>query len=107
MSKIEIAPKHTELTMSYEDAVLYCLFLNIDGKVGWRLPTLKELIRISKKPSDFEKTWYLSSTLTSDATLSVVNTYDFSTKNQFSRYLRGQVSMQYAGNTIRPVRDLC
>lgn len=40
-SKIEIAPT-SENWLSYEEAVLYCFALNIDGKIGWRLPTDRE-----------------------------------------------------------------
>lgn len=46
--KFEIAPKSTEMQTNWEDAKLYCFALNIDGKTGWRLPTLKELFYISE-----------------------------------------------------------
>jgi hypothetical protein len=38
---IEIAPK-SDSHMSYNDAILYCFSLNIDGKIGWRLPSDRE-----------------------------------------------------------------
>jgi hypothetical protein len=39
ISKIEIAPKEYHITTcSYDEALLYCFQLNIDGKMGWRLP---------------------------------------------------------------------
>jgi hypothetical protein len=37
-SKIEIAPKEYWIKSTYNEAVLYCFQLNIDGKMGWRLP---------------------------------------------------------------------
>ena len=40
---IELAPEEYERVMPYDEAILYCFSLNIDGKVGWRLPTLNEL----------------------------------------------------------------
>jgi hypothetical protein len=40
-SKIEIAPT-SENWLSYEEALVYCFALNIDGKIGWRLPTDRE-----------------------------------------------------------------
>ena len=40
---IEIAPKSAEIKSNWADARLYCFALNIDGKIGWRLPTKKEL----------------------------------------------------------------
>lgn len=45
---IEIAPKETEIQANWEDARLYCFSLNIDGKTGWRLPTMNELFYISE-----------------------------------------------------------
>jgi hypothetical protein len=40
---LEIAPKETESFLTFYDAKFYILFLDIDDKKGWRLPTLKEL----------------------------------------------------------------
>ena len=40
-SKIEIAPT-SENWLTYDEALLYCFALNIDGKIGWRLPTDQE-----------------------------------------------------------------
>lgn len=34
---IEIAPESSQ-SMSYDEAILYCFLLNIDGKIGWRMP---------------------------------------------------------------------
>jgi hypothetical protein len=39
--KIEIAPTSNN-AMSYDEAMLYCFILNIDGKIGWRMPTAEE-----------------------------------------------------------------
>jgi hypothetical protein len=52
---IEIAPEEYHIMCSYADAMMYCFFLNIDGKNGWRLPTYKE-----KKSTmmDYNITWY-------------------------------------------------
>ena len=40
---IELSPIEYERELTYDEAILYCFSLNIDGKVGWRLPTLPEL----------------------------------------------------------------
>jgi hypothetical protein len=40
---IQIAPFKYEKKLSNEDAMLYCFTLTIDGKNGWRLPTIKEI----------------------------------------------------------------
>jgi hypothetical protein len=53
--KIEIAPK-SDSQMSYNDAILYCFSLNIDGKIGWRMPTLDEYLGTSAMG------WYLYDT---------------------------------------------
>jgi hypothetical protein len=58
----EIAPKSTELRLSWDDAMLYCFSLEIDGKVGWRLPTKDELNEIYKSDNDFVGNVYWSST---------------------------------------------
>ena len=42
--KFEIAPEWIKAT--WDDARLYCFSLNIDGKTGWRLPTVGELHRM-------------------------------------------------------------
>lgn len=56
---IEYAPTETEIyTDSYHDAKLYCFSLNIDGKVGWRLPTSAELRIIAEGGYWDNWAWY-------------------------------------------------
>lgn len=38
---LEYAPRSTEL-LSYDEAVLYCMFCNHDGHRDWRMPTEAE-----------------------------------------------------------------
>jgi hypothetical protein len=40
--QLMIAPKASERNLTFEDAVLYCRFLDIDGFNDWRLPTAIE-----------------------------------------------------------------
>ena len=62
--KFEIAPKSTEVKLiNCDDARLYCFSLNIDGKIGWRLPNKEELDEIYESENDFENGWYCSSTV--------------------------------------------
>ena len=39
---IEVSPKEHWKYLTLEDAILYCFSLNIDNKIGWRLPTSRE-----------------------------------------------------------------
>lgn len=39
---IEVAPKEYWKQLTMQDAKLYCFTLNINGKIGWRLPTERE-----------------------------------------------------------------
>lgn len=48
---IETAPI-TKSRFIYSDAVLYCFALNIDGKIGWRLPSSEELYEIYKTTTE-------------------------------------------------------
>lgn len=41
-SNIEFAPDYFWNYCTYEEAILYCFQLNIDDKIGWRLPTYDE-----------------------------------------------------------------
>lgn len=45
---IELSPPVTDVRLNWDDANLYCFSLNIDGKTGWRLPTLDEIMDISQ-----------------------------------------------------------
>ena len=58
----EIAPKSTEIQATWDEARLYCFALEIDGKVGWRLPTKDELNEIYKSDNDLVGYVYWSST---------------------------------------------
>jgi hypothetical protein len=39
---IEIAPEEYWKKLNYYEAIMYCFSLNIDGKIGWRLPNSVE-----------------------------------------------------------------
>lgn len=41
--KIELAPESSRM-MSYDEAMLYCFIFEIDGEIGWRMPTLDEYL---------------------------------------------------------------
>lgn len=45
MTNIELAPEKYRIhDVSYDEAVLYCFQLVIDGEAGWRLPTMHEYL---------------------------------------------------------------
>lgn len=53
-AKLEIAPsEYWSQEFLFEHARLYCFSLNIDGKIGWRLPTVYEceIIRKQAEPN--------------------------------------------------------
>ncbi len=58
----EIAPKETEIQDTWDNAIIYCQFLEVDAKTGWRLPTLEELTDIYHSENDFVGSYYWSST---------------------------------------------
>jgi hypothetical protein len=56
--KIEVSPISTMVRMTLSDALVYCLFLEVDGKRDWRLPHASELFHLvnsvnEHKPSGF------------------------------------------------------
>lgn len=49
-ANIEIAPyEYWTDELPFQEAKLYCFSLNIDGKIGWRFPTLQECDMIRKQ----------------------------------------------------------
>jgi hypothetical protein len=44
---IVTVPKEYVKKLNYDDALLYCQLLNIDGNNDWRMPTLQECKHIS------------------------------------------------------------
>jgi hypothetical protein len=63
-SKIEIAPKEYRIKSTYNEAVLYCFQLNIDGKIGWRLPTWFEYRSDVRIDALGYECWYRGDTYT-------------------------------------------
>lgn len=57
---VEIAPKAFESYLNWHDATLYCFSLNINGKVGWRLPSVLELKEMYLVDTDFEGGYWSS-----------------------------------------------
>lgn len=102
---IEISPKEYEAPLLFQEAKLYCFSLNIDGKIGWRLPTIEELDGIYTSINDFSKNWYWSSTEVENGVwFKSFNTHPTSGWNDiiyFSEY------NTFVGRClVRPVRDL-
>ena len=94
---VEIAPKSTEIRVNWDNARLYCFALRIDGKTGWRLPTMEELFTIYQALNDFEKSWYWSS---SEFDTGRVWIQSFHSAGQYY-YKKG-----YHTGCVRAVRDL-
>jgi formylglycine-generating enzyme required for sulfatase activity len=62
----EIAPQSTERQLKWNDAKMYCFSLTIDGKTGWRLPTIEELEEISQSENKLLRSYYWSSEVYDD-----------------------------------------
>ena len=102
MSKFEIAPKSTEVMLTWDDAVEYCKNLVVDDKSGWRLPTKDELDQMYKNRDsmpageEFDSIWHWSS-LEDSAT----NAWNqrFSSGGQYS-------GNKMTSNCVRAVRNI-
>ena len=99
MIEFEIAPQEYEIKVNWYDAKLYCFTLTIDGKTGWRLPTVEELKLFYAQENDL-KGWYWSADeydddRAYDAIFLTVLTAEYSPENKY-----------YDGNIVRPVRYL-
>ncbi len=44
----ELSPPEYEKTLTIDEAIVYCFSLNIDGKTGWRLPTISEMQELGR-----------------------------------------------------------
>jgi hypothetical protein len=47
---IEIAPEEYHKKLTWNESILYCFSLNIDGKIGWRIPSYSECRDSNNKP---------------------------------------------------------
>jgi hypothetical protein len=56
---IEIAPEKYWKHLQFDEAKLYCFSLNINGKIGWRLPTHSEYMKFNS-PWWRYACWHLS-----------------------------------------------
>jgi hypothetical protein len=95
----EIAPKSSEIKATWDEASLYCFALEIDGKVGWRLPSNAELELMHTTDNDFVVSWYWSAT--EDSAYDAIG-YNFS--SGISRN-HCKNSNRFNVRTIRPVVD--
>lgn len=86
---IEIAPEQYVMYMTLSDAILYCRFLEVDGKRDWRLPSLIEM-QVNK--AIYDRSMDHTMWVESDVTL-------------FESYLRSGVQSSYT-NYVVPVRTI-
>jgi hypothetical protein len=99
---IEIAPKEYEIRANWDNARLYCFALCIDGKTGWRLPTVKELDQFYLLPNgDFARGFYWSSQEVDDT-----HAIDVDFRRSAIIEFGSTENKDYADNLVRPVRDL-
>jgi hypothetical protein len=93
---IEIAPIKYQKALSWCDATLYCFSLNIDGKIGWRLPTVKEERWLERQCIPSSDAWYW----TADVQCDSVVCYNW--HSELGAHIQKEHNYCYA----RPVRDL-
>jgi len=93
----EIAPKSTEITATWYEAKMYCFSLNIDGKIGWRLPSKDELNEIYQSENDFRKTFYWSSTESNG---------NYAWVQHFNNGNQGNYNKGYGGSYVRAIRSI-
>ena len=93
----EVAPKETAIKANWYDAKIYCTFLEVAGKKGWRLPTIEELHEIYQSKNNFTNNYYWSST-DDDSDGAWV-------QNLTNSYL-GFDDKDYSGHYVRAVRSL-
>ena len=98
----EIAPKSTETRLNWFDAKLYCFALDIDGKTGWRLPTMTELNVIYESDNDFDGDFYWTSTT---GNLHNSNSSNAWCQDLSSGYQSPSIK-SHNGHFVRAVRDL-
>jgi hypothetical protein len=98
---IEVSPKEYQKSMAWSDARVYCFTLDIDGKVGWRLPTIKELIKLhngltKSNKYNLPRDYHWSGELRHSDTAWVV---DLHTSASVTKYVTREF-------WVRPVRDI-
>ena len=93
--KFEIAPNNNPKVFNYDDAKLYCFALTIDGKIGWRLPTIDELRKIYTEKNVY-RTYYWSST----------SSIEHAGYQQIMFYGKVLPDHKSSINYVLPVRDL-
>ena len=95
----EIAPKDTDVVLTWDDAVLYCECLYINGYSDWRLPNYKELEEIFESANDFQKDWHWSSTTPYVSNMAWL--HDFSNGDSTYNFKSTTISFVRAVRTIK------
>lgn len=94
---IELAPIEYQKALNWYDANLYCFSLNIDGKIGWRLPTVKEESWLKHQSIPSSDEWYWTADEQGDSVVC------YNWHSELGSHVHKEQNCCYA----RPVRVLC
>lgn len=87
---IEISPRAYESYLNWEDGMLYCSLLVIEGKDDWRMPTIEELNEIYNSENTFSGSYWSSTDENGNNAwfLSMLNGFNYPDGKGYSNYVR-------------------
>lgn len=106
---IEIAIPQYYKRLNWYDSVLYCRFLNIDNKIGWRLPTFDEMLNILKPTNEY---YWTSSELNPNTNCNLIlslgeniNDFIYTSRRLVKRSHPPFCKKTFTNNVVIPVRE--
>lgn len=105
---IELSPKQYQTRLNWDDARVYCFSMNIDGSIGWRLPTIDEITALNLNGGFY---WCLQDQRAENYWYSSTNSmnhlpYDPDTYAPALYGTRLEFDLKDEENIVRPVRTI-